>query len=499
MQKSSDIPDGVFETDVPARLDRLPWARFHWLVVTALGITWILDGLEVTLVGSLSAAIAESPTLGLSGTEIGVAASAYLTGAVIGALFFGWLTDRLGRKKLFTITVLIYVLATIASGLAWDFWSFAIFRAITGAGIGGEYAAVNATIQELIPARRRGFTDLVINGSFWLGAALGAVGALVVLNPAVMNPELGWRAAFVIGGVIGFVVLLLRRFIPESPRWLMTHGRPEEAERVVAQIERRVEAETGLPLPNVPLQVIRLRRDVREWFSASVRALLHQYIRRTVLGVALMASQAFCYNAVLFTYALILTKFYGIPSAQVGWFMLPFALGNFAGPLILGRLFDTLGRKPMITFTYALSGIAMTATGFLFAKGALGAVEQTIAWTAIFFVASAAASSAYLTVGESFPLEVRAVAISVFYAFGTAVGGIAGPALFGALIETGSRDEILWGYVLGGGLMLIAAGFEAILGVAAERRSLEEVAPPLSSVVVQPTAAKPVLPSTAMP
>ncbi|MBV8401907.1 MAG: MFS transporter, partial [Acetobacteraceae bacterium] len=221
-------PEEVFETDVPARLDRLPWARFHWLVVIALGITWILDGLEVTLVGSLSAAIAESPTLGLSGTEIGVAASAYLTGAVLGALFFGWLTDRLGRKKLFTVTVLIYAVATIASGLAWNFWSFAFFRAMTGAGIGGEYAAVNATIQELIPARRRGFTDLVINGSFWLGAALGAVGALVVLNPAIMNPEIGWRAAFVIGGIIGVVVLLLRRFIPESPRWLMTHGYPEE-------------------------------------------------------------------------------------------------------------------------------------------------------------------------------------------------------------------------------------------------------------------------------
>jgi MFS family permease len=499
MPNDSVLPEAVFETDVPARLDRLPWARFHWLVVIALGITWILDGLEVTLVGSLSAAIAESPSLGLSGTEIGVAASAYLMGAVIGALFFGWLTDRLGRKKLFTITVLIYALATIASGFSWDFWSFAVFRAITGAGIGGEYAAVNATIQELIPARRRGFTDLVINGSFWLGAALGAVGALVVLDPSIMNPEVGWRAAFVIGGAIGFVVLLLRRFIPESPRWLMTHGRPEEADRVVSQIERRVEAETGAPLPDVPHQVLRLRRDVREWFGASVHALFHLYIRRTILGVALMASQAFCYNAVLFTYALILTRFYNIPSGQVGWFMLPFALGNFAGPLVLGRLFDTIGRKPMITATYALAGIAMAATGFLFAAGALNAVQQTCAWTAIFFVASAAASSAYLTVGESFPLEVRAVAISLFYAFGTGVGGIAGPALFGALIETGSRTEILWGYLLGGALMVIAAGFEAVLGVAAERRSLEDVAPPLSAVGAQPAAATSVLPSTALP
>jgi MFS family permease len=486
MPEHPPLQDAVFETDVPARLDRLPWSRFHWLVVCALGITWILDGLEVTLVGSLSAAIAESPSLQLSGGQIGVAASAYLTGAVIGALFFGWLTDRLGRKKLFTITVLIYLLATIASGLSWDFWSFAVFRAITGAGIGGEYAAVNATIQELIPARRRGFTDLVINGSFWVGAAIGAVGALVVLDPSVMDPEWGWRAAFVIGGVIGFVVLLMRRFIPESPRWLMTHGRPEEADRVVAGIEARVEAETGAPLPAVPHQKLRLRRDVRQWFGVSVRALFHQYLRRTILGTALMASQAFCYNAVLFTYALILTRFYGIPSGQVGWFMLPFALGNFAGPLLLGRLFDTIGRKVMITATYAVSGIAMGVTGFLFAQGALNAVQQTVAWTGIFFVASAAASSAYLTVGESFPLEVRAVAISLFYAFGTAVGGIAGPALFGALIETGSKSEILWGYLLGGALMLIAAGFEAVLGVAAERRALEDVAPPLSSVVVEP-------------
>ncbi|MBN9561427.1 MAG: MFS transporter [Alphaproteobacteria bacterium] len=478
--------DAIFQTDVPARLDRLPWARFHWLVVGALGITWILDGLEVTLVGSLSGAIAESPTLRLSGGQIGIAASAYLTGAVIGALFFGWLTDRLGRKKLFTVTVLIYLLATVATGLSWSFWSFALFRFITGAGIGGEYAAVNATIQELIPARRRGFTDLCINGSFWLGAAFGAIGALVVLDPAVMPPEIGWRAAFIIGGVIGFIILFLRRFIPESPRWLMTHGYPDEAAKVVSAIEARVEHETGKKLPPVPEQHLTLRSDIHEWFGPAVHALFSLYLKRTILGTALMAAQAFCYNAVLFTYALILTTFYDIPSGKVGWFMLPFALGNFAGPLLLGRLFDSLGRKTMITATYALSGVLMAGTGWLFAAGVLDAVQQTAAWTVIFFFASAAASSAYLTVGESFPLEVRAVAISLFYAFGIAVGGIAGPALFGALIETGSRHEILWGYVLGGVLMVIAAGFEAVLGINAERRSLEDVAPPLSSAVAQP-------------
>jgi MFS family permease len=471
----------AFETDVPARLDRLPWSRFHWLVVVALGITWILDGLEVTLVGSLSGAIAESPTLQMSSGQIGFSASAYLAGAVFGSLVFGWLTDRLGRKKLFTVTVLIYLVATIASGLAWNFWSFALFRALTGAGIGGEYSAVNATIQELIPARKRGFTDMVINGSFWIGAAVGALGALVALNPAIVPPEFGWRAAFIIGGIIGFVVLFLRRWIPESPRWLMTHGQPEEAARVVTGIEQRVEAEVGF-LPAVPQQRLRLRRDVQSWFGESLRALLGRYRSRTILGTALMAAQAFCYNAVFFTYALILTKFYNIPSGSVGWFMLPFAVGNFLGPLLLGRLFDTVGRKTMITATYILSGVLMIATGWLFSTGMLTAVEQTAAWTGIFFVASAAASSAYLTVGESFPLEVRAVAIGLFYAFGTGLGGVAGPVLFGALIDTGSRDEILWGYLLGGGLMVGAGLVEAVLGVAAERRSLEDIAPPLSSV-----------------
>jgi MFS family permease len=471
-------------TDIPARLDRLPWSRFHWLVIIALGIAWVLDGLEVTVVGSLSGALTESPVLHLTGEQVGLAASAYLVGAVAGALFFGWLTDRLGRKKLFSITVLVYLIATIACGLSWNFWSFALFRMVTGAGIGGEYAAVNATIQELIPARRRGFTDLVVNGSFWLGAAVGAIAALVVLNPAVMPAEYGWRFAFIIGGMLGFIVLLLRRFLPESPRWLMTHGYPEEAERVVAQIEQRVMHETGRPLPPVPPQSLRLRTDVHSWFAVGMRALFIQYRQRAILGIALMAAQAFCYNAVFFTYALILTRFYAIPSGSIGWFMLPFAAGNFMGPLVLGKLFDTLGRRFMITATYGISGILMALTGWLFALGVLDAVQQTLAWTVIFFVASAAASSAYLTVGESFPLEMRAIAIALFYAFGTGVGGVAGPVLFGALIDTGSRGSILWGYLLGGALMLGAAVVAALLAVPAERRALEDVAPPLSSVGV---------------
>ncbi|MBN9511422.1 MAG: MFS transporter [Alphaproteobacteria bacterium] len=477
------LPPASVETDVPARLDRLPWSRFHWLVVIALGITWILDGLEVTLVGSLAGAIHESPTLRLSAQQIGAAASAYLVGAVGGALFFGWLTDHLGRKRLFTITLLVYVIATICTAFAWDFWSFALFRLITGAGIGGEYAAVNATIQELIPARRRGFTDLAINGSFWLGAALGAAGALVALDPAVVPPELGWRAAFLVGGAIGLVVLLLRRFLPESPRWLMTHGYPDKAAAVVSEIERRVEADIG-PLPPVPPTRLRVRVDTKSWFGVGLRALVTQYQRRTVVGVVLMAAQAFCYNAVFFTYALILTKFYGIASGSVGWFMLPFAAGNFLGPLVLGRLFDSIGRKPMISGTYALSGVMLIVTGWLFAEGMLDATQQTAAWTAIFFVASAAASSAYLTVGESFPLEVRAVAIAIFYAFGTGLGGVAGPLIFGALIEHGAREDILYGYVLGGVLMVGAGVVQAVLGIASERRPLEDIAPPLSAVAV---------------
>jgi MFS family permease len=474
-------PDAVFATDVPARLDRLPWSRFHWLVIISLGIAWVLDGLEVTIVGSLSGALTESPVLHLTAEQVGLAASAYLIGAVVGALFFGWLTDRLGRKKLFSITVLVYLTATVACGLSWNFWSFAVFRMLTGAGIGGEYAAVNATIQELIPARRRGFADLVVNGSFWLGAAVGAIGALVVLDPAVMPAEYGWRFAFILGGVLGLIVLLLRRFLPESPRWLMTHGDPEEAERVVAEIERRVERETGRPLPPVPYQRLLLRTDIHEWFGLATRALFSDYRRRAILGIVLMAAQAFCYNAVFFTYALILKQFYGIRSGDIGWFLLPFAAGNFLGPLVLGRLFDTLGRRLMITLTYALSGILMALTGWLFVLGVLDAVQQTLAWTAIFFVASAAASSAYLTVGESFPLEMRAIAIALFYAFGTGVGGVAGPALFGALIDTGERVSILWGYLLGGGLMVIAAVVAAFLAVPAERRALEDIAPPLSS------------------
>jgi MFS family permease len=468
----------VFETDVPARLDRLPWDRFHWLIIIALGITWTLDGLEVTLVGSLAAAIHESPSLALSETQVGLSASAYLVGAVVGAVGFGWATDRWGRRKLFFITVGLYMMASIATGFSWDFWSFAFFRALTGAGIGGEYAAVNSAIQEMIPARRRGTVDLAVNGTFWAGAALGASSALVVLDPAVVDPEIGWRAAFVVGGVLALGVIFLRNWVPESPRWLMTHGQEEKAHRIVAEIEARVEARHG-KLPPLPYGPVKFRRRGHTSLKEVLNIMLQQQRRRTVLGVTLMACQAFCYNAIFFTYALVLTKFYGIASQHVGWYLLPFALGNLLGPLLMGPLFDSVGRKVMITLTYAMSGILMAASAFAFQQGWLSAWEQTLAWTVIFFFASPAASAAYLTVGEAFPLEMRAIAIALFYAFGTAIGGVAGPALFGWLIESGQRGDIFWGFLLAAVLMLVAAATEWRLGFPAERMPLEDVAPPL--------------------
>ena len=465
----------VFETDIPARLDRLPWSRFHWLVIVALGITWILDGLEVTLVGSLSGAITGDQRVGISDAEIGFAASTYLTGAIVGALGFGHLTDRLGRKKLFLVTVAVYAIATMATALSWDFASFAIFRFATGLGIGGEYAAINSAIDELIPARRRGWTDLAINGSFWIGAALGAAASLVVLDPALVPPAVGWRAAFALGGILGFAIMLLRRHVPESPRWLMIHGRLAEAEATIAEIESRAGVAANAPAPR-----IRLRAEPLGLWRVA-RGVAARYPRRLLLGLVLMAAQAFFYNAIFFTYALVLGKFYDVPSGRVGLYIFAFAIGNFFGPLLLGHFFDSVGRKRMITLTYALAALLMAATAMLFAAGLLDAVEQTAAWTVIFFIASAAASAAYLTVGESFPLEARAIVIALFYAAGTAIGGVAAPALFGALIATGSRGALMWGYLGGAALMLLAAVIEAWLGVAAERQPLEAVAAPLSA------------------
>ncbi|WP_315780695.1 MULTISPECIES: MFS transporter [unclassified Bradyrhizobium] len=476
---AAPVRDRIIETNIPSRLDDLRWSPFHTRVVLALGITWVLDGLEVTLAGALSGALKQSPALHFSNLDIGLANSAYLAGAVIGALGFGWLTDRIGRRKLFFITLALYLSATAATALSWNVATYALFRFLTGAGIGGEYTAINSTIQELVPARYRGWTDLMINGSFWLGAALGAVGAIVLLDPAFAGPDVGWRLAYGIGACLGLLVLIMRMWIPESPRWLMIHGHPEQAHDIVAAIERDVTGhdreERAKSLPKIRLRM-RDHTPLRE----VAHTLFSVYRQRSLVGLTLMIAQAFFYNAIFFTFALVLTDFYGIKSDHVGWYILPFAAGNVLGPLLLGRLFDTLGRRAMITFTYGISGLLLALTGYLFSIGVLSAQTQTAAWMVIFFFASPAASAAYLTVSENFPLEVRALAIALFYAIGTGIGGVAGPALFGALLDSGARGAVFAGYLFGAVLMGVAALVAWRYAVAAERKSLEQVARPLA-------------------
>jgi MFS family permease len=475
----SSRDDRIVETSIPSRLDALTWSGFHTRVVIALGITWILDGLEVTLAGTLSGALKDSPVLQFSNFDVGLANSAYLAGAVLGALGFGWLTDRLGRKKLFFITLALYLAATAATALSWNIGSYVLFRFLTGAGIGGEYTAINSTIQELVPARYRGWTDLVINGSFWIGAALGASSAIVLLDPAVTGVDLGWRLAYFTGAVLGLVVFVMRMWIPESPRWLMIHGKPEQAHAIVDDIERSVvgHIQDG---PEHAFPKVRLKMRDHTPLSEVAHTLLSVYRQRALVGLVLMVAQAFFYNAIFFTFALVLIDFYGIGASEVGWYILPFAAGNFLGPLLLGRLFDTLGRRAMIALTYGVSGVLLALSGYLFSIGALSAQGQTIAWMIIFFFASPAASAAYLTVSETFPLEVRALAIALFYAIGTGIGGVAGPALFGALIDTGSRTSVFAGYLFGATLMVAASLIAWRFCVAAERRSLESVARPLA-------------------
>jgi MFS family permease len=468
------------ESYVPARLDRMPWTRWHWLIVISLGATWILDGLEVTLAGSLGGILTRRETLGLTDIEVGATATCYLAGAVIGALLFGYGTDRFGRKKLFFITVAVYLIGTALSAFSWNFASYAFFRALTGAGIGGEYAAINSAIDELIPARVRGRVDLMINGSYWVGAALGSAATVILLDPNRFPIWLGWRFAFGIGAALGLVVIFFRRWIPESPRWLMIHGRNAEAEEIVDEVERRFVLEPEkLPAHDSPPTRIHTRthtpwREIRN-------AIVHQHRHRSFLGFVLMLTQAFFYNAIFFTYALVLMRFYDVPASSVGGYLLPFALGNVLGPIVLGHFFDTIGRKKMIAATYGISGILLAFTGWLFHAGLLTAQTQTLAWMIIFFVASAAASSAYLTVSEIFPLEIRAFAIAIFYAIGTLTGGVGAPILFGWIIGTGSSDALFIGYLVAAVLMIFGAIVELWIGVAAERRPLEDVAAPLSS------------------
>jgi len=473
----------TIESYVPARLDRLPWSSWHWLIVVSLGATWILDGLEVTLAGALGGILTLPQTLGLTPARVGASATCYLAGAVLGALLFGYGTDRFGRKKLFFITVAVYLIGTALSAFSWNFWSYAFFRALTGAGIGGEYAAINSAIDELIPARVRGRVDLIINGSYWVGAALGAAATLVLLDPSRIPIWLGWRFAFGIGATLGLIVIFFRRWIPESPRWLMIHGRNDEAEEIVGEVEQKIMGlnAAGMIDPGYSAPPTRIRTRTHTPWHEIWDAIVHEHRRRSFLGFVLMLTQAFFYNSIFFTYALVLMRFYNVPEQNVGSYLLPFALGNVLGPLLLGHLFDTIGRKKMISITYGLAGILLAATGWLFHAGVLTAQTQTLAWTIIFFIASAAASSAYLTVSEIFPLEIRALAIAIFYAIGTLAGGVGAPLLFGWIIGTGSITALFIGYLLAGTLMIFGAVIEAWIGVPAERRSLEHVAAPLSS------------------
>src|SRR5215471_3143196 len=403
------------KTTVPARLDRLPWARFHLMVVVALGITWILDGLEVTIVGALSGILQSEHTLHLSSAQIGTVASFYVAGAVLGAIVFGWLTDRFGRRTMFYVTLVIYLGGVLLTSVSWSMASFAIFRFITGLGIGGEYAAINSAIDELIPARLRGRIDLIVNGSYWIGAAIGAAATILLLKPDLLPTDLGWRLGFGIGGLLGLTILILRRHVPESPRWLVTHGYEKDAEKVVSGIEERVLKETCQPALAEAGKVL----TIHPRKTLIGEAMISKYRERSALALSLMVAQAFLYNAVFFTYGLVLTQFYGVPAERIGLYLLPLAVGNFLGPLLLGRFFDTIGRRRMISITFGLAGLLLIATGVQFASGRLSDVSQTIAWTVIFFFASAASSSAYLTASEIFPLETRALAIAVFYAAGT--------------------------------------------------------------------------------
>ena len=471
----------TIETQIPARMDRLPWSRWHWMVVIGLGTVWILDGLQVTIIGAIAPRLTEHGSgLTLTAADVGVAGSVYIAGACLGALYFGWLADRLGRKRLFMITLAIFLAGSVATAFSFSFWWFLLCRAITGAGIGGEYSAINSAIDELIPARVRGQVDLTINGSYWIGTAVGSVLSVPLLDTRIFAANVGWRLAFGIGAVLALIILYVRRNVPESPRWMFIHGYDQEAEELVADIERQVSEDTGQELipPDRSIRV-KQRRSISLVTIAGV--VFRLYPKRTVVCLSLLTGQAFLYNAIFFTYGLVLTKFYHVGTGSVGWYILPFALGNFAGPLLLGRWFDTLGRKPMIAGTYIISGVLLLGTRILFQQGQLNAFTQTFAWSIIFFFASAGASAAYLTVSEIFPMETRAMAIAFFYAFGTAIGGVSGPVIFGALIQSGRPSALFVGFALGAVLMIGAGIVEMWLGIEAAGRELEDIAAPLSA------------------
>jgi MFS family permease len=477
---------GKLTTNIPFRLDRLPWAKWHWVIVIGLGITWILDGLEVTIVGTIGPTLTSKQGLNLSDTQAGLAATAYLIGACAGALVFGWLTDKFGRKKLFMITLVWYLASTVLTAFSWDFFSFAFFRMLAGAGIGGEYSAVNSAIDELIPSARRGVADIAINGSWWIGTLLGSVLSIPLLDGKFIPPSLGWRLAFGLGVVLAVAVLFVRNGIPESPRWLLTHGRGDEAEKIVVGIEDEIKAEIGRDLPAVGDRKLSFDASLHtSVFFDAVKTMVKTYPKRTVLVLALMITQAFLYNAVFFTQGLTLTTFFGVPAGNVGLYIIPFAIGNFTGALVLGHFFDTVGRKIMISGCYIVSGLMLLLTTYLFLHGSLNASTLTLCWSVMFFFASAGASAAYLTVSEIFPLETRAAAIAVVYAVGTLVGGAIAPPIYAHLIGTKQPSAIALGWVLGAVLMIVGGAFEIVLGVDAENKSLEDIASPLTQAEAQ--------------
>ena len=481
MVQTQDATLRTIETQIPARMDRLPWSRWHWMVVIGLGTVWILDGLAVTIVGAIGGRLTEKGSgLELTAAQVGSAGSAYILGACLGALYFGRLADRIGRKRLFMLTLGIFLAGSVLTGFSMNYIWFLVCRFITGAGVGGEYSAIHSAVDELIPARVRGAVDLIIGGSFWIGTILGSLASVLLLNPSLFGLDVGWRIAFGLAAVMAVGILLVRRNVPESPRWLFLHGRDAEAEEVTAQIERQVIDNTGQDLVE-PRRTIRVKQRGPMGIGEIAGVVFKRYPKRTFVGLALFTGQAFLYNAIFFTYALVLTKIYGVGTASVGWYLVPFAVGNFLGPLLLGRFFDTLGRKPMIAGTYILSGVLLIITGVLFDNGTLTATTQTIAWCVIFFFASAGASAAYLTVSEIFPMETRAMAIAFFYATGTIIGGFGGPLLFGALIQSGKPSQIFVGYLIGAIVMIVGGVIQATMGVEAAQRDLEDIAPPLSA------------------
>jgi len=478
---AADTEAEPITTLIPARVDRMRWSRFHTRMVMALGIAWILDGLEITVASDVADILEHKNTLDMSARAVGDIASVYLVGEVVGALFFGRLSDKLGRRRLFMVTLGVYLVgsgltaATFGHGAGWVLWLY-FTRFVAGMGIGGEYAAINSAIDEMIPSHYRGRVDIAINGTYWGGALLGTLAELIILNH--LPDTVAWRIGFLIGPVLALAIIYVRRNLPESPRWLVMHGREAEAEAAMVEMEAESgERGTLPPLDESKAIVINPIRDVG--FFTLAKVLFKEMPRRSILGASLMITQSFLYNAIFFTYALVLATVYHVSSGTIPLYFIAFAVGNLAGPLLLGPLFDTVGRRFMISSTYLLSGVLLAATAWAFDANLLSALSQTILWSVVFFFASAGASAAYLTVSEIFPLEVRAKAIAIFFAIAQAFGAL-GPDIYGSLVN--SHRGLFIAYLVGAGVMVLGGLVEAFLGVAAERRSLEDIATPLSVI-----------------